>query len=159
MNSIASEAYEIAVRLLARREHSRHELKQKLIQRGITGREIESTLNKLSKDGYQSDDRYVEVCIRSQLRKGHGPLKIRAYLQNHGIQSRKIGMHLSTDDEFWFKRALEADEKCRGRNQISEDSAVDHEAIRVRARYLSNRGFPANVISRILNSPTDRTTD
>ncbi len=153
LDSSVNEAYEIAVRLLARREHSRHELRGKLRQRGVSGREVESVLETLATNGLQSDDRYTEICVRSRLRKGHGPLKIRAYLQSHGVQNSKISEHLSSNDDYWFKRALEADTKCRTRNQIEEESAGDQEVLQVRARYLSNRGYPANVISRVLNSP------
>lgn len=149
----ANEAYATAVRLLARREHSRYELHSKLSQRGVPNHDIETVLDKLAADGLQSDDRYTEICIRSRLRKGHGPLKIRAYLQRHGIAGSKISEHLSTSDEYWFKRALETDEKCRVRNQISEADAGEREALQVRARYLSNRGYSSNVISRVLNSP------
>lgn len=159
MDSNAKEAYEIAIRLLSRREHSRHELQGKLRQRGISRRDIGIVLDKLSRDGYQSDDRYVEVCVRSQLRKSHGPLKIRSYLLNRGIENSKISEHLPNNDDYWFERALEADEKCRARNQISGDNASHHESLQLRARYLSNRGYPANVISRVLNSSCERTTD
>ena len=141
------------MRLLARREHSRYELRGKLSQRGVSNHDIESVLDKLAADGLQSDDRYIEVCIRSRLRKGHGPLKIQAYLQRHGIAGSKISEHLPSSDEYWFKRALEADAKCRVRNQIPEASTGEREALQVRARYLSNRGYPSNVISRVLNSP------
>ena len=148
-----NEAYGIAVRLLARREHSRYELRAKLKQRGVSSQEVEIALDKLVAEGLQSDDRYTEICVRLRVRKGHGPLKIRAYLQGHGIGSSKISEHLSSSDEYWFKRALEADAKCRIRNQFSEANAGKREALQVRARYLNNRGYPANVISRVLNSP------
>ncbi|MCY3884815.1 MAG: regulatory protein RecX [Gammaproteobacteria bacterium] len=159
MDSNAKEAYEIAVRLLARREHSRHELRGKLRLRGVHSREIETVIEKLSESGLQSDDRFIENSIRSQLRKGHGPLKIRAYLLNRGIQYSKISKHLSNSDDYWFKRALESDAKCRVRNQMSEDNASNHESLQVRARYLTNRGYPANVISLVLSSPINRTNN
>ena len=149
----ANEAYATAVRLLARREHSRYELRKKLSQRGVSNHDIETVLDKLEVDGFQSDDRYAEICVRSRVRKGHGPLKIRAYLQRHGIGSSTISKHLTNSDEYWFKRALEADAKCRVRNQIAEPGAGEREALQVRARYLSNRGYPSNVISRVLDSP------
>ena len=148
----ANEAYQIAVRLLSRREHSRYELRGKLKQRGVSVQEVEIALDRLAAEGLQSDDRYTEICVRARVRKGHGPLKIRSYLQGHGIGNSKISEHLSSSDEYWFKRALEADAKCRVRNQFSDANAGKREALQVRARYLNNRGYPANVISRVLNS-------
>lgn len=159
MDTSTAEAYEIAVRLLARREHSRHELQRKLKLRGLKGWEIEDALSLLNANDLQSDDRFVETCVRTQLRKGHGPLKIRGYLTNHGIQNSKISEHLSNDDEFWIQKALQVDFKCRIRNEISDCQALEREMLQLRARYLENRGYPSSVIFRVLNAPLERTSD
>lgn len=150
--SDAADVYEIAVRLLARREHSRYELREKLSRRGIHDDVIQAVIEKLSSNGYLSDVRYVEMYIRRQLRKGDGPLKIRAYLQSHGIEKALITEHLPNDDEFWIQNARESDKKCCVRNKFSQETALDGRAKAVRARYLQNRGYPSHVIARVLDS-------
>ena len=146
------QAYEVAVRLLARREHSRVELRDKLIRRGHREDLVEHALVKLVEQDYVSDSSYVEVCVRSRLQKGDGPLKIRAYLQSHGIGNELIDDHLSSEDDFWLKRALATDQKCRTRHRFSPEDATSQRAKAIRARFLKNRGYPASLIARVLES-------
>ncbi len=63
------DAYEHSVKLLALREHSREELRQKLIQKGYSREDIDSALERLIKLGYLSDERFASSFIRSRLRK------------------------------------------------------------------------------------------
>ncbi|MDX1626605.1 MAG: RecX family transcriptional regulator, partial [Wenzhouxiangellaceae bacterium] len=51
------EIRESAIRLLARREHSRRELDRKLRQRGWDGEDVEIVLDELDEAGLQSDRR------------------------------------------------------------------------------------------------------
>lgn len=146
------QAYEVAVRLLARREHSRFELRDKLISRGYSHNTVEQVLDKLIEQDYLSDARYVEVCVRVRLRKNDGPLRIRAYLQSHGIDRALIEEHLSDDDEFWLPRAHACDRKCRARHGFSSVDVGKQDAKEIRARFLTNRGFPAHLIARVLDS-------
>ena len=152
--SDAKEAYDVAIRLLARREHSQHELREKLRRRNYSDDAVRSVLEDLSHKGYLSDARYVEVYVRARLSKEDGPLKIRSYLQKHGIDQTLISQHLPSADQFWFERALKSDRKCWEKNGITSETAADFDSVSVRARYLKNRGYPAQVISRVLDSPT-----
>ncbi len=146
------QAYENAVRLLARREHSRFELREKLIRRGVREDLVEQVLDKLVEQDYLSDSRYAEVCVRSRLRKGDGPLKVRAYLQTHGIGIELAEEHLPDEDDFWLKRAIATDQKCRARHRFSPKDAASQSAKAIRARFLKNRGYPSNLIARVLES-------
>lgn len=62
-------AYERAVKLLAIREHSKAELKRKLIDKGYSEDESEEALIRLISLGWQSDYRFAQSYIRSRLRK------------------------------------------------------------------------------------------
>lgn len=146
------QAYGVAVRLLARREHSRFELRDKLIRRGYRANTVESVLDELIEQDYLSDSRFVEVCVRARLRKNDGPLRIRAYLQSHGIGRELIEEHLPSDDGFWLPRAHASDQKCRARHGFSSIDAAKQDAKAIRARFLTNRGFPAHLIARVLDS-------
>ena len=58
-----------AVRLLARREHSRAELRQKLRlkhrnEAPLSDELLDAVLDKLVEDGYQSDKRFAELLVR-----------------------------------------------------------------------------------------------
>lgn len=62
-------AYDKAVDLLTRREHTEKELRQKLSEKGFGESEITNAVNTLKCEGYLSDSRYAEVFVRSRLRK------------------------------------------------------------------------------------------
>ncbi len=62
-------AYDKAVELLTRREHTEKELKDKLAGKGFGDDEIRSALDTLRSEGYLSDSRFAEVFLRSRLRK------------------------------------------------------------------------------------------
>lgn len=76
---------------MGRREHSRHELQQKLLQRFPHAREsIDPVLMRLTDEGYQSDARYVEAYIRSRMNKGYGHQRLRQELRLKGIEHQLI---------------------------------------------------------------------
>ena len=66
---MAQSAYDKAVSLLAIREHTKKELKEKLENKGYREDEISSSLERLEKEGYISEERFAEVFIRSRLKK------------------------------------------------------------------------------------------
>lgn len=74
-----------AIELLARREHSQQELKQKLLQRGFLLDEIECAINHLAESGLQSDQRFMETYVNKRVAAGYGPKQIAAELRQRGI--------------------------------------------------------------------------
>ena len=66
---MAQSAYDKAVSLLAIREHTKKELKERLENKGYREDEISSSLERLEKEGYISEERFAEVFIRSRLKK------------------------------------------------------------------------------------------
>lgn len=95
-----------ALNLLARREHSKFELKRKLLERNYEASEIDEILEALEKEGLQSDVRFAECYIRSRIRSGFGPLRIRNELQVRGIAGNIIDDSLNSADIDWAKLAL-----------------------------------------------------
>lgn len=148
----ASQLKEIALRLLARREHSTYELRTKLLARGGSVEAVSATLDELNSEEYLSDSRFTEVAVRARLRTNDGPIKIRAYLVQRGIIDSLIKRHLPDDQDFWFERALKIDQlNCQKRN-ISTQEAATHESWSFRSRLLKSRGYPANIIRQVLES-------
>ncbi|WP_374089366.1 regulatory protein RecX [Methylomicrobium lacus] len=73
------------LRLLTGREHSQKELLQKLAGKGFAIERIESILDELATENWQSDARYAESYARSRILKGYGPAFIAYELRQHGI--------------------------------------------------------------------------
>ena len=66
---ISGSAFDSAVRSLTRRNHSRWELKTKLIQKGFSSEEIKTTLNRLTELGYLNDQNYAYDYCRHRLKQ------------------------------------------------------------------------------------------
>lgn len=137
----------LAVRILARREHSAAELTQKLRQRGANVRDIECVLRTLADRGWQDDHRFAESLARARADRGFGPLKIQAELQQRGISAGAAQMVVAGLDRDWDELAAAALRKRFGAVP-PEDSA---ERAR-RSRFLGRRGFSSGQIAGALVS-------
>ncbi|HIL93525.1 MAG TPA: regulatory protein RecX, partial [Cycloclasticus sp.] len=73
--------------LLARREHSQRELRQKLKAKGFDEDDIDLLLEELSEKNWQSDERFAESYSRSRLLKGFGPVRIQYELKERGVNA------------------------------------------------------------------------
>lgn len=76
---------------LARREYSRTDLEQKLVRRFPDATAaIGPVLDQLEHEGLLSDTRYLESITNSHVRRGYGPLRIRAALRAKGLGNRPV---------------------------------------------------------------------
>lgn len=99
-----NKAYIAALDMLARREYTEKELTLKLEQKGICEQTAREVLNRLKREGMQSDERYAGAYLQTRKKKGFGPNYIRKALQDKGISSEIIDDALS--QETWFETAL-----------------------------------------------------
>lgn len=90
-----------ALLLLARREHSRFELRRKLQEKGFDLAEINSVINDLAEAGLQSDERFTEAYVKMRIDRGYGPLRIQAELHERGVASELIERFVVNDADFW----------------------------------------------------------
>jgi regulatory protein len=128
-----------AIWLLARREHSRSELKRKLIEKGFPPEEAESTVEKLADRDYQSDQRFVDSLIRMRSNGGHGPMRIRSELGMHKLESEMVGLAMEECGFDWAEQARGIVERRYG--QPPFDFKTSNKAI----SFLLRRGFDMDV--------------
>ncbi|MGL6290841.1 MAG: regulatory protein RecX [Silanimonas sp.] len=83
-------AYQRALGLLVRREHSAGELKRKLRGKGVEADELDVALETLQRQGFQDDRRYAEALVRSRALAGQGPVRIRAELRMNGVPTADV---------------------------------------------------------------------
>jgi regulatory protein len=96
-----------AVRLLARREHTRAELFRKLAPHG-TQEDVETMLNDLAAAGLQSDARFAESYVRGQAAR-LGATRLRQSLRTRGVDAALIDSQLESaalPDEMVRARAV-----------------------------------------------------
>jgi regulatory protein len=95
-------AYQRALGLLVRREHSRHELARKLQARGVEAEAAAEALETLASQGFQDDARFAEAFVRSRAAAGQGPQRIRAELVARGLARALIDAALQTAAPDWL---------------------------------------------------------
>ena len=138
-----SELYRRAVKLLARREHTRTELARKLAPHG-TPEDIETVLNELARSGLQSDARFAESYVRSQAAR-LGTARLRQTLRNKGVAAELAAAGLDQaglPDEMERARAV-------WQKKFSAPPADAREWAR-QARFLQGRGFASEIIRKLL---------
>jgi regulatory protein len=134
-----------ALRMLARREHSREELRRKLQAKAGEGDDVEALLDELARNGWLSDARFAEQAIRARAGR-FGPLKLAQHLRNRGVDDDTIsaGFRAAGEDgasdigKVWGSRfrAPPADDREFGRQ----------------VRFLQGRGFALEEVFRFLKS-------
>ena len=134
--SSLTEARRKALDLLARREHSREELRLKLLARGFAPALVAAALTQLTREGLLSDERFVEAFIHGRAARGYGPLRIRQELRQRGVDEELIASHLVMDGPQWQQVAREA-----RRKRFGASLPVDSQDQARQARFLIYRGF------------------
>ena len=138
-----------AMDLLARREHSLAELREKLAAREFDPEEIEAALAGLARQGLASDARFTEGFIAARIRKGQGPIRIRAELAERGIDAEAIARALAEAAD-WLALAREV----RAR-RFGAAAPKDFRERARQSRFLQYRGFAADQIRAAMGGDDD----
>jgi regulatory protein len=123
--------------MLMRREHSQLELSNKLQLKGFDDVDIKHSIDLLTKQKYQSDERFSEAFILMRYNQGKGPVIVTSELMKRGIKN----FDLSIFD--WFELAKEVREKKFGKNLPS-----DYKTQAKQKRFLNSRGFSFDEINQ-----------
>ena len=145
---MAPELRDKALRLLARREHSRAELAAKLGAAGASPEDIAALLDELEAKNWLSDRRYAESYVADK-RGRYGRIKLGHELRRHGVAETLIEEVLGGMDEgeaarlkaVWERKfgALPGDARERARQQ----------------RFLLGRGFSSAAVGKLLGGEQD----
>jgi regulatory protein len=131
-----------ALRLLARREHSRQELGRKISPHAASREAVEALLDSLEQKKQLSDERFAAERARVLARK-FGAARIRQDLKAKGIEADLVG-RVSAEGELERARAI-LERKYR-------EPAATREERAKRMRFLQSRGFPSEIIFKLLSS-------
>ena len=137
-----------AMRLLARREHSRAELARKLAAHG-TDEEVGAALDCLSELGLLSDHRFAEAWLRSKASR-FGMPRLRRDLIQRGVDPDTI-------DDAIKAEPLENEYERAGQVWRTRFGTIagDHKEWARQARFLQGRGFSTDVIRKVLREAPD----
>ncbi|WP_373973552.1 regulatory protein RecX [Shewanella putrefaciens] len=155
----------MAVALLARRDYSRQQIRDKLLDKGFELNDIEPVLDACESSGFINDARYAELLVRSHISRGHGAIRIRQAIAQKGLSKDCIETALVNCDCDWFELAKDKATKKYGVPRVTEvkgskarELIAKEKAKRV--RFLMGQGFSYDQISYALDSdPNDLDED
>ena len=135
---------ERALRLLARREHSRAELTRKLESAGSTREEINVLLDDFEARNWLSDQRFAESYVADHKAKA-GSIKLAYDLRQRGVNDAVIETVLSEHRDSEFERAREVWQKRFSMAPINATEKARH------IRFMQSRGFTSEAIRKALS--------
>jgi regulatory protein len=139
-----------ALRMLARRELSEAQVRQRLTRRGHEEEEIDAAISRLREERAIDDLRVAEAIARTQIAtKGRGELRVRRQIEQAGIAAataRRVARDAFAEID--ADQLLEASlrKRLRGRTQIADD-----DELRRLHRYLIGQGFDGDRVISALN--------
>ena len=129
------EALAVATRALARREHSRRSLRERLLRARVSAEEADTVVEELVRLGLLDDARFARERARVLADRGKGDAAIRFELDREGV------------DEAEIEAALAALDPERER---AAQLVVRRGATSATARLLASRGFDEDVVAALV---------
>jgi regulatory protein len=152
VNPMSNELRQQAIRLLARREHTRAELARKLAGLG-TSEEIAAVLADMEASQLQSDSRTAESYLRGNSAR-LGASRLRHNLKSRGVTPELIDAQLAQAE---LPAEIERARAAWSR-KFSAAPANQKEWAR-QARFLQSRGFAGDIIRKLLKEPLGATEE
>ena len=138
-----------ALNLLAQREQTALELKQKLGRRFPEYAPLlDGVIERLQEQGLQNDSRMAEAYVRYRVQRGQGPMKIRSEMIQKGLTGCDIDTAFRRQAPDWIALATAALQKRFG--AVDESERLDRKERAKRSRFLQQRGFHYEQISAAL---------
>ena len=148
-----SALYDAAIKILMRRAHSIHEMKQALARRASEEKLVKAVLDRLKREGLIDDARYAKQFARQRTQgRKQGKYRVARDLRARGVPDRHIENALE-------EAAQETDERSVVRQRIERKlrsfrGEMDDRKMASIYRSLLRAGFPADAIRRELKSLT-----
>jgi regulatory protein len=133
-----------AMNLLARREHSRSELCNKLSRRFTDVAMVDEQLSQLATEGLQSDVRFAESYARQRASRGYGPVRLREEMRERGVSENDFATAMEELAIDW--RAVAAQVMLK---KFGAQDAADLKDKARRIRFMQYRGFTAEHYRRL----------
>lgn len=129
---------------LARREHSRKELVDKLSRRFDDKEALAEVLDAIQDEGLQSDQRFAESFVHSRVNRGQGPIKITYELRQKGVSDELQSNALAVYEDEWIDRARDLVVK-----KFGNEKPGDLKEKQRRQRFVMQRGFPSEICYKL----------
>lgn len=141
-----------AFRLLARRLHSSHELKLKLVKKKYDKSIIDNVIQSLKEQNYLDDDQFAKLLVEEKsVKKKFGRNKIKAELYKKGINKSIIDSVLNNqDDELNYNNAIFLAKK---KLKLLNDKNTDKRKLKEKLfSFLLSKGYDSELIMKVINN-------
>ncbi|MDM1247540.1 regulatory protein RecX [Acinetobacter sp. R933-2] len=128
---------------LTRKEYSKADLIEKLCLYAANRDEVIELVDELAQENYQSDQRVAEMTVRSQVRQGKGPNRIKMALRHKQLDKDLVTEDLTEID--WYEQAYQLKVKKYG-TEVAQDAKIKAKQI----RFLQYRGFEMDAIMKAI---------
>lgn len=148
---MSGEPYAYAIRLLAAREYTTRNLRQKLVRKGFPTEEIEAAVERLSAAQLLDDARFASVYARQKLViRGSSVRRVHQDLARMGIAREEATAAIDRvvqDEPIDVRRSIESAAK----KKLASMSGLDHAVKKRRLfAFLARRGFEVSDIRRVV---------
>lgn len=143
-----------ALRYLARREHTRHELERKLSDHAHSPQSqqlVADLLDRLEQDGYLSTQRFAEHTVRTR-RTRFGSQRIIRELKEKGVDEQVIAEVLPDLKVTDFETARQIWQKKFGAPPADSKERAKH------MRFMMGRGFSMDTVNAVLSQAKQEET-
>jgi regulatory protein len=150
-NMSSAQAYVAGLQLLARRELSEAQIRQRLTRKGYQPEDIESAVTRLRDERALDDRRTAMAIARTETRvRGRGRLRVKRQIEAAGIsgalaQEAVDEVFADVDSDALLVAAIER--RLRGRTAIADDREFQR-----LFRYLGAQGFESDRVLAALRS-------
>jgi regulatory protein len=135
VESQRAEALAAATAALARREHTRRSLRERLLRAGVDASQAEAVVNELAERGLLDEGRFASERARVLAERGKGDAAIRFELARAGLEASEIETAI----------AALAPERERAARLVDRRGATP-----ATARLLASRGFHEDVVAALV---------
>ena len=145
-------ALSYVVNLLARREYSEFELRNKMQEKAFSEEEIDETIARCQQKNWQSDRRFAENYIHARAQRGYGINRIKQELrQLKGVSSEIIDGAFYESDIDWEEIALRVLKK-KFPNYAEKQTPKTKQKI---WQYMLSHGFYSEEFADLIGSAPD----
>jgi len=141
-----------ACRMLALREHSKKQIRDKLAKKGFAEQTIKSTLAYLIEENWLCENRFCSAFIRSKSNKGQGLLRIEMDLRQQNISQSCIDQALIEEPIDWQKVCEQTLLKKLRTIQVTDNALImqDFKQKAKLEKFLNYRGFSSDEIKNAI---------
>ena len=142
------EAKDAAFKLLAYRERSKQELKDRLAQKGFKLDVIRRVIEMLDTLGYIDDREFAKSWVKDRISRGFGPYRVRQQLREKGIKDKTI--EKVVEDNYDFELEYELALKLARKKKLRYSGDPNRERWYKLKEVLRRKGFSFSVIDTVL---------